>query len=276
MSGPSMDFETLTKETLELSQNLDFDFERFEDAFLPAEKLPKDSIVDFFSDSHAPEQGPGVVYLLESGLSTFCLRGISTDDLSLEYDLLQKKELSFLKLFRINDCDAEEVDKIAFFATPSKDVADSLVKDFMNRRFPIAETSLCNLSDPGFSWWMNCDESEINIYFQSHSIDRDKMLLQLGPLGEPAFAMKMLQKACSTLMHFFPIKDYSVTSRGVSISCAPEASAEFSEFSRVFTDGEFAWSEILEMGSGPHQEVLLYLQKLAYKRRFWRLVGELS
>jgi hypothetical protein len=279
MSGPRMDFETLTKETIELSQNLSFDFENFDDEFLKNKSslFQEDSPLESFSES--PDgttyfEGAGVVYLIERGVSTFCLRGLVSDDLSWEQDLLENKDKDFLKLFRLSEADFEQIEKVSFFPTPSLEIAESIVKTMINRRFPLAETSLCNLSDPGFSWWMDQGESEIKIYFQSHSIDRDKLLIQLGPLGDPMLAAKMMQKASSTLKHFFPIKEYSITNKSISISCCDSGIESFSELTRLFSEGEFFWEEILTMGSGPHYEVLQYLHHLSYRRRFWRLVTE--
>jgi hypothetical protein len=287
MSGLSMDFETLTKETIELTQNLNFDFEKFDDEFSKNHSSrfinrEESNLIDF-SDSeedtsqiplNCTYQGPGVVYLIEKGISTFCIRGIATDDLAWEQDQLETQNSDFLKQFRVSSENLEQCNSIRFFETPSEEIAQGIIKTMMNRRFPIAEASLCNLSDPGFSWWMDQGETEINIYFQSHSIDRDKLLIQLGPLGDSNLATTMMQKASSTLKHFFPIKEYSITPRSMSISCCDTGIEGFSELARLFAEGDFCWEEILSMGSGQHFEVLEYLHQLSFKRRFWKLVSE--
>ena len=274
-----MDFETLTKETLELTQNLNFDFEKFDDQFSKFNSeiladVSEQEVVDFSLGSQEEHSGTGIVYILEKGLSTFCLRGVASDDLSWEIEKLEEKDQDFLNLLRISKEEEQRVSEVRFFQTPNVSIAQNIVKTMMNRRYPIAEASLCNLSDPGFSWWMDQGETEINIYFQSHSIDRDKTLIQLGPLGDSAVAANMMQTASSTLKHFFPIKQYSVTSRSISISCCDNGIEGFSELARLFSEGEFHWEEILNMGTGTHHDVLEYLHLLSFKRRFWKIVSE--
>jgi hypothetical protein len=163
MSGPGMDFETLTKETIDLSQNLSFDFEKFDDNFFKNNSNLFSEIDDeeAFSvglESAPAYEGPGVVYYIEKGVSTFCIRGLVSDDLAWEQDLLESKDKDFLKLFRLTENELDQIEKIGFFPTPSLEIAESIVKIMMNRRFPVAEASLCNLSDPGFSWWMDQGE----------------------------------------------------------------------------------------------------------------------
>ncbi len=281
MSGTNMDLETITIETIELTKNLNFQFKKFDDEFgdihsrLTSDSVESTTIRDLSSARNQEYFGAGVVFLLEKGVSTFCIRGIASDDLSWEHGLLMAQKSDFLKYFRLTKEDQSEIEEIRFFPTPTVEIAEGIIKTMMNRRFPIKEVSLCNLSDPGFSWWMDLSESEINIFFQSPTIDRDKMFIQLGPLGDSTKAIEMLQKASSTLKHFFPIKEYSVTSRSISISCCENGLEGFLEFSRLFEEGEFFWEEVLKLGKGQHFEVLDYLYHLSCRRQFWRLISEL-
>ena len=44
----------------------------------------------------------------------------------------------------------------------------------INRRYPLEDNGLVNISDPGATWLMKYDEKEISLYFKSMALsDRD-------------------------------------------------------------------------------------------------------
>ncbi len=143
-----------------------------------------------------------------------------------------------------------------------------------NRRFPVNEELLCNLSDPGFSWWLTKKDKSFQISFNM-SVSEDQNTVKLGPLGDRELAIRIFQSF-----------EGLVTSAGIEMNIQ-------NELNRVqFTDcEEFLLEElkdVFEFGvitetlkdlfkilarkiknSSSLQETWFYLHELAAMRRFW-------
>lgn len=309
MSDLSMDLNTLAQETLELSENIRkellkkkgdntkqgdfFSFDEFngdevdylldhpqeihssqdalpdfqeEDAFDFSEPSPLEVQENLEEFQESPE-GPGILYRLDKGISTFCLRGLVSEDLHWDLEAIERQDVDVMRSLKINE--EEQISEIRYFMTDDYPMAETVADQLINRRFPRQEAMLCNLSDPGFSWWMNIEDNGFSIYFQSHGIERDDSLIQLGPLGDPMIASRRLNRALSVLRQIFPVNEYCATDKFFQVSCTGHGHPGFEAFGRLFTHGEFAFEEVLDTFKGDDLTLFLYLRELAALRRLW-------
>jgi hypothetical protein len=258
----SLNFDILALETLELTRHLrqahDLDFleERFAHFDMREAEVSSGPVV-------IPESS-GLVYVVEKGVNTFCVRGFATEDLAQSIDDLQnanRAERARLEVKNEVDWEAD----LRFFETESIETAQMIVDQLINRRFPRHEDMLCNLSDPGFSWWMRDEGQKLVIYFKSHAVERGLESIQLGPLGDKRIAEQRLSQSSAVLSKLFPLAEFSVSERVVVISTSVAGHAGFEAFKNMFSSGSnpFAGENYL----GP--TLYYFFQELASTRRFW-------
>ena len=309
MSDQNFDFDFLARETLALTEQLrkeslnkagddsdndyfhkdsllnnceQIELELFEEAFnfSQSERENNRQVEQEYPPENEPEvqaevaqelpTGPGVVYKLEKGISTFCLRGIATSDMEWEREALERLDPKVMKALRLTNCEDEISDELGFFATQDEAFAETIIDELINRRFPRQEASVCNLSDPGFSWWLSCENMSFEVYFQSHGIERDENLIQLGPLGDPFIAYQFFKKSFSFLKSQFSINEFSATQKGFRVSCGQSSADKFQELIQLFIDGNFPWGEsVFKDKNSPDKELLLYFYEISLLRKFW-------
>lgn len=224
--------------------------------------------VELSEESTQDLAGPGIIYKLERGISTFCLRGLATSDMDYELDALERGDRNLLKKLRLTQEDS--LDDLGFFPTYDEAFAETIIDQLINRRFPRQEAIVCNLSDPGFSWWLSCENLSFEVYFQSHGIERDENLIQLGPLGDPYIAYQFFKKSFSFFKSKFSINEFSATEKGFSVSCSQNSEVHFQQLVQLFIDGNFPWDDsAFNKGTSPDKALLLYFYELSLLRRFW-------
>lgn len=239
-----LDFNSLAKETLELNHSLhgqfQFDFEN------------QDHFDDLLSGKFEYPSRPGLIYRIDQSRSTFCVRGIATDSIRDE--------------FRKN----EELKGHAFFECPSVEIAQSVFDQIFNRRFPFHEDLMFNLSDPGFSWFMEHDEKSFKVYFKSYAASGAEKPIKLGPIGDSKVATTLIPHAVEFFRFLFPILEFSCTEKVFSLETDPQSDKTFFEFFKnVFLKGknEFNLEEFAEL---PHLKTIsCYLNEVASVRQFW-------
>lgn len=275
MSRLNFDINSLAHETLELTKNLRAEnlFDGEEDTFdFSFDEIQEQNEVNLSSEEiveEIPIEVPdscGVLYYLEKGISTFCVRGVVSDDLSWDQEALRRNDPQLIKALRLRE--DWEMEEIGFFPTQSLELAETVCDQMINRRFPRNEAVLCNLSDPGFSWWMQTDLRSLDIFFQSHGIERDSSLIQLGPLGDPLISFKRFSRSQGILKNLFSINEFSSTEKAFSLTTSVPNDF-FEMFQRVFTDGAFEFDDILGDLVGEEQTFFLFLKEIACLRAFW-------
>ena len=238
------DFDLLTQETFELSQRLD-----------------KDSL-----NPSPPQEGPGVVFYLDASSNTFCLRAMATENQQETLALLEGGHEPTLKALRIG----KEGSQKHFWTFPTESVAlaETLVDGMANRRHPLREDVLCNLSDPGQNWWMQFGEDYLRIFFQYASGSKESILC-LGPMGDPLIAYQRLRQSKPFLGRYFVIDEFSVTEKVFFLQAQDSHSCAFAAFKEIFLSGQ---AELEEGALSPDlqgETFHLYFRELALKRRFW-------
>lgn len=101
---------------------------------------------------------PGIIYKIDNGPSTFCVRGYSVANIREGFKELGQMYSSKRPILKISHDD--DFSQVMFFETKSFELAEAVREQIINRRFPHQEDAVCNISDPGFSWWM--DVSDFN------------------------------------------------------------------------------------------------------------------
>lgn len=256
MDSSLLQFDMMARETLELSLKLDpsmFDDEMISD-FRP-------------SSSAFRPQGPGILYRVVTGGSTFSLRGVACDNIKEFADELDSGNIALKTALKIAD-DDENVE-IHHFRCDFLEQAEIIIEQLFNRRFPLYEDMLCNLSDPGYSWWMEPSNENLTVYFKAHSIEREKNLIKLGPIGDYALAHRRFSELQKVLHSMFSVREYSCDERRLVIKPVNASSEGFKALREIFAKGKsptdlpgFAPSE---MG----RTLFFYLSELASVRSFW-------
>lgn len=218
-------------------------------------------------------ESPGVIYKIDNGLSTFCVRGFASKNIResmLELDGKESSKRSILKLMS-----SDGLDQIHFFITKNVELAEAIKEQVINRRFPHLEDALCNISDPGFSWWMNINTDELEgegkfeIFFRSHGINRAEKYIQLGPIGDGAIAALRMNQARTLLRSSFPISEFSCDDKSFSIASSKPDHSGFVSFRNIFLDGINNTIEENFPDNSLGRTLYYYFHELAIVRKFW-------
>lgn len=218
---------------------------------------------------------PGIIYKLDSSIGTFCVRGFPTENIALAMKDIYKSTSPKRSQLKLGEEDG--LSQVKFFVTKSVELAEAIKEQIVNRRFPHQEDSVCNISDPGFSWWMNADElnemgeasGRFEIFFKAHGVNRMDKFIQLGPIGDSTLAIQKMNQARTLLNDSFPIIEYSCDEKNFSVATSKPDHLGFIAFKNIFLHGE----NETELENFPDTSVgrslFYYLQELATVRKFW-------
>lgn len=220
-------------------------------------------------------EGPGLIYKIDNGLSTFCVRGYCTYNIREAFSELADGDSLKRGILKLDH--QRDLDSALFFETASFELADAIREQVINRRFPHQEDSLCNLSDPGFSWWMNIDQNNsispdqgrFEIFFRSHGVNRAEKYIQLGPIGDGSIAALRMNQARTLLRSSFPISEFSCDDKSFTVASLKPDHLSFISFKDIFLKGV----NHTELDNFPDNDVgktlFYYFQELAIVRKFW-------
>lgn len=256
MEDSQLSFEALARETMELSRDFKNQEFSFED--------------DFSFHSEEPVETPsgfGLLYRLEKGISTFCVRGFPSADLQEDFEGLKEGDREIIEALKITE--SENMDEVRFFPTESKELAETICDELVNRRFPIEEDILCNLSDPGFSWWMDEGDDHFQVFFKSHGIHRADDYIRLGPLGDSTIASNRILKAENIFRGAFPVGEFVSTDKGFAISTTDPKNPNFLMLKNFFLTGENSTTEETYPSTIDGKTLYFYFKEVSVLREFW-------
>ncbi len=222
-------------------------------------------------------EATGILYKIDNGINTFCVRGFSSANLkqsALELVLANCPKRSILKL-QTDEGLEESLEKVHFFQTKNLELADAIKEQVINRRFPHLEDSLCNISDPGFSWWMNVNPNshacggKFEIFFRSHGINRAEKYIQLGPIGDASMAALRMNQACTLLRSSFPVSEFSCDDKSFSLASTKADHSGFISFKNIFLEGSNQTVEENFPDNNMGRTLFYYFHELAVVRKFW-------
>lgn len=295
---PLFNFDTLLRETLELTEFIGlqnnekhFNFDNPVENIVDNVEDDTDYLMDLadsvlappvdFSTQELPfEAEPikvtypttsGIIYKIDDAMGTFCVRGFSVSNIAKGFEELNDFESAKRSILKLNKGD--NVDQVFFFKTKNFELAESIREQIVNRRFPKIEDSVCNISDPGFSWWMDVSlqdgEGKFEIFFKSHSINRAEKYIQLGPIGDGAIAALRLNQARTLLRSSFPISEFVCTDRSFTITTTKPDHLSFLSFKNIFLLGENHTEEENFPDNTLGRTLYFYFHEVAVIRKFW-------
>jgi hypothetical protein len=256
----------------EFQQLMNETFNHFHQNFGEARGLEPEAELSSLEDELP--SGPGVLYHIQKTSTVFVLRTLVSADLRSDYLKVLEAPEDFPTL-RLLEAGVEDIaQRLKFFPVEEKSMAEIIHDHLCNRRFPINEEMMCNISDPGFSWWLTKREGSFQVSF-TLSVSGGLNHVKLGALGDQQLALKSFQQLAAM---------FEEAGLGLNIE---------NEMSRVqFSDGEAVLLEelqdLFELGvisDGLRQLFIIlarriedhsrletawfYLQELASMRRFW-------
>jgi hypothetical protein len=255
-------------EELIKNDDTDYLFDLADSIFGPSHNSKLNISEDFLS--RFPEN-PGVIYRIDDSGNTFCVRGFSASNIRKGIIDLLDLNSSKRPILKLND--EIPVESLHFFVTKNLELAESVREQIINRRFPKMEDSVCNISDPGFSWWMDVSLSEgqgrFEIFFKAHSVNRAEKYIQLGPIGDGAIAGLRLNQARTLLRSSFPVTEYVCTDRSALVVTSKPDHLSFISFKNIFLLGENQTTEESFPDNSLGRTLFYYFHELATIRKFW-------
>lgn len=266
----SGEFDFLAQETARLTETLsDSEFER--EFFLTPSENIEDEIEEIEEVAEAVEEvlvdypnAPGIVYNICKSGNTFSLRGVVTDSIEDSFDSLTMGEKSLLRSLKI---DEDDLDAILFEEFSSMDQAEIVYDQLFNKRYPLEEDLLCNISDPGFSWWYGRTEDGFRINFKSHKLTGAGERLKLGPIGDVVVACLRLNRLKEHFKYHIPISEIVISEKQFILKSSDTTHPILKELMLLFEKGEVSEESALLCELGLTD--VLYLKELAAVRKFW-------
>lgn len=207
---------------------------------------------------------PGVIFRIDRGANTFCVRGFTTENINYQLKALPYESAKLMLLKAQN-----ENDSIFYFETKTFEVAEIIKDQIINRRFPIQEDAVCNISDPGYSWWMDVTPGRFEIHFKSNSIQRAEKFVKLGPVGDAKIAMLRLNQAHALLRSSFPLTEFSCTDKSLVVATSKPDHSSFLSFQNIFLHGENHTCPENFPDNSTGKTLYFYFLELATLRKFW-------
>lgn len=251
------------------------------------QQQPKNGLFSSFfglskDEEHLPDEVPGLFYHLQIKASTFVIRISPSENLREDYQSIMKHP-NLYPVLRLEEGSGELSDKVQFFECDSVSVAKTIKQQLGNKRFPLFEENVFNVSDPSDSWWVSSEDSKISIYFKLSQTNSLENLTKIGPLGDSSRALETFSQLYGYFKMLFPIEDFSSAHGQFSISTPGEDNLMFDLFKKLLVEGEVDhdfWEYLrnLEFNSTdkPYYESLkkanFFMMELAMLRNFWRTI----
>jgi len=211
---------------------------------------------------------PGLVFRVEKGRNTFCLRGKASSNMKESIRELLSSDEAFTSLFKM---ETVALSQLRYVETIDESVAAAAVPLFINRRFTYNEEMICNLSDPGFSWWLSLGDHALKIYFKNQGIDSSANLMRLGPMIDKRELTSRLNQFVPFLTKIFKLEEFSSDDKALVIS-TDKPCESFEIFSEIFTKGINNFDESLVADGFLDPDLYILCEELAFARRLWLVV----
>jgi hypothetical protein len=219
-------------------------------------------------------EGPAVIYHVQKTSSVFVIRTMVSQNLRQDYSLILDRPEDYPSL-RLMENNAQDVaTKLKFFMVENPYHAEIIHDQLHNRRFPINEEVMCNISDPGFSWWLSKKARGFQIAF-TMSVASDENTVKLGPLGDRELAVRNFQSLSELIaIAGIDMNIQNETNRVQFTDCEEfileelKDVFEFGVITQTLTDIFRIISKQIKDPSSL-ETTWFYLQELAAMRRFW-------
>lgn len=229
----------------------------------------------FLFEEVLPETS-GLIYRVEKGASTFVVRLIETQNIAETMQTIKSSPEKFSSL-RLKKNEDDELPYLNHFQTPSLELAQTIRDQVQNKRFPIHEESLCNLSDPGFSWWLSHNAHSMTISFKNFRVDDQSKFIPIGPLGDAKLTSMKLNQCQALMRELFPVGHFFCNENLFGLETSTLGLENFDKFKRIFISG-FSLDDLFanqmrnEKFCEQHRSSLTYLRELSFIRKFWKVI----
>lgn len=264
-----LNLDILAQETIDLSQNLAEEFPRqFDGIQLDLLDIESENNKELDKNYYEP-QGPGLAFRIEKGSQTFCIRAALVDKIEYLPEDLEQGDRRLYQALRIDEL--KQLRDVYTFETESIEMAEVIIDQFCNRRFPYHEEDLFNISDPGFSWWLDERPGSFQIIFQSPGMNGRYQTL--GPLGDSVIASRRFNTLFQGLVEKDILEEYVSSSRLISLRHGGIKPKVFTQVLSLIKEGKDI-SDSLELSESFKQSrdfrtILLFLKEFSYLRQFW-------
>jgi hypothetical protein len=218
--------------------------------------------------------GPGVIYHVQKASSVFVIRTLVSQNIREDFNKILEAPEEYPSLRLLEQSSQNITDKLKFFMVENPAHAEIIHDQLHNRRFPINEEMMCNLSDPGFSWWLTKKTKGFQLAF-TMSVASDENTIKLGPLGDRELAVTNFQ-ALEGLIEAAGIEMniQNETNRVQFTDCDEfilEELKDIFEFGVITQTLSDIYKIIAKQAATDSslQTTWFYLQELAAMRRFW-------
>ncbi len=217
---------------------------------------------------------PGILYHIQKSPSIFVIRTLVSQNIREDYLKIVENPGDYPSLRLIEENNSELESKLRFFIVENQYQAEVIHDQLNNRRFPVDEEMMCNLSDPGFSWWMTKKEGTLQVAFNLSS-SMDSGAKKLGPLGDRALAVKSFLEFGELLSRSG--LDLTVQNEPNRVVFEEKEELLMSDIQDIFEMGIMGQglSDLFRLlakksnDEGTMESLWYYFQELASIRRFW-------
>lgn len=223
-------------------------------------------------------ESAGVIYNLECKGSIFVIRAIEARDISTDIHSFSGDQ-EILKKLRLTG-HMNPISELRYFECDDVFIAKTIVKNLANKRFPLYEEHVMNISDPGDSWYLKVDQDKMSLYFKLCRTEIIDDLIKLGPIGDNDITHEVFNKLYGYFNLIFEVKDFS--SQTGSFHITPDNSLDplYLDFINVFKEGEVGYnlmSHLRDLENKSDRDAFkssvrranYFLLEIAHMRGFW-------
>lgn len=211
---------------------------------------------------------PGILYRVEVGTSTFVIRMIEAMDMAETFREIQMAPENYPAL-RLNP----DLVELNYFETPNLELAEIIIETMANKRFPKNEQVLCNLSDPGFNWWLSHTDYSLSIAFKNYRLDSQNNYQPIGSLGDSQMMAAKLNQCQAFIRDLFPVGYFFCNENLFNLEVSHGDTKNFEKLKKIFIEGRSP-EEIFNMEKmeARYRNALIYLREIAFLRKFWKQI----
>ncbi len=227
------------------------------------------------------EDSPGVFYIVEKKSQAFVLRICESENLLIDKPQILEKPQNFPSL-KLDSSDTNHL-ALKSFSCDDFEIAKTIRSTLANKRYPLLEENIFNISDPSYNWWVKDTGDEFSLYFRLSQTNQLDHLIKIGPLGDSQVSQEKFLKMYHFFNQIFPVRNFSCANGCFQISS--ENKMLFSEFKEIFISGApsfdfWMYLQKLEYNTVDAeqrkslQEINYFLMEISHLRRFWLEVSE--
>jgi hypothetical protein len=244
----------------------------------PFDNNKKDELSQFL-DSLSPRNQSGIMYRVNQASYTFSIKSLCFKDLKTDIKkILDNKEFNCL----FNN--SQEITSQEFMSLINREVfiyytnhislAEIIYENINNRRFPLKEDNIFNISDPSLGWWFLDKGDEFEISFRT-PLRNSNQIHNLGPIGDHFIFFSLLKQWKATLEEDFNLSARLQSSSKILFKKVGN-SLLFDQLKNLLIIGKDA-SLTLSSRQGEkfeefNQSFLLFIHEVSHVRSFWKII----